>query len=359
MPKQFFISLFDRSYQPGESVAGEVTLFVKKEKRYQSIEIVLNAHGDVKFTSNYASRHVHSRHVLSHQTLWKFECDGDKLSPGNHTWPFSMVLRTAPSLSPSFEGKYGYIRYNIESRIIKSKEHLLKKKPTCVEKIFEIKIPVHIALKYLQPLAVHKETAINVCRFCTSSSGSISMNIELFRAGYYAPDDAIVMQIGVENESQKYIPTICVGLVQFVEYRAGEYVKGEGELISSASSEPIHSNSSVLWQPLPFYIHSLQTTLTDHPLISVTYVLQVSAVISGTSSMLMEIPIFMGNVPLSTTKTSASASFQIPPEPLPIKPHPDRQQTSISGDAVHDSSISSHPYAYANFQSQRLLPSDL
>ena len=263
-----------------------------------------------------------------------------------------MTLRRGACLSPSFEGKYGYIRYSVECRLVKSKEHLLKKKPTCVEKIIEVKVPVQIEMKYLQPVTVQKETEVKVFHLCTTCTTLVTMKIELFRAGFYAYDDAIVFEVQVENESPKSINTISVGLWQYVEYRAGEHIKKDGELLREVSSEPIPSNSSVLWQPLPFYIHSLLPTLTGHSLISITYILEVSATISGALPLLAEIPLFLSSVCLPETEMSAPPLAQAPSPHLLLDQDPDKQNKSvISSDSTHVSNLSSHPYAHANFQS--------
>ena len=353
MLKEFFISLFGKYYQPGEQVSGEVTLFLEEAKHFQSIEVILCVQGNVKFSTKFVSRNVHSRQVINYQVVWKVESEGDTLCPGNHTWPFSLTLQRGASLSPSFEGKYGYIRYSVECRIIKSKEQLLKKKPRSVEKMIEVKTPVQMEKDRLQPVIIQKEAQIKVFHLCASSTTNVIMRTELFRGGFYALDDAIVFQIQLENESRKSINRINVGLWKYVEYRAGEHMKKEGELLREVNSELIPPNCYVLWQPLPFYINSLSASLTDHSLIAITYILEVSAVVSGTTPLKVEIPLFLCNTPLLPTEVGdpslASVQNSLPHSPANKYPPKLSKPLSPSG-AEQISDLSLHPYAYANFQ---------
>ena len=111
------------SFAPGCTVQGKLVASVDKPKKYHSIVVIFWGGVNVYWTESEgttSSRYRNSE-TYSHvqEEVWSAENSptGD-LPIGEHTFPFSFQL--PQDVPPSFVGKHGHVKYEIEAKIFKT-----------------------------------------------------------------------------------------------------------------------------------------------------------------------------------------------------------------------------------------------
>ena len=127
-------------------------------------------------------------------------------------------------------------------------------------------------------------------------------------------------EVPVENGSSREIRQVIASIHKQVVYTArgshrhDETNRHDSDNIATIGSELITPHNSIVWRPNPLTIPETSPTLTSCAIIQVNYFLRVTAAISWGINPCINIPITLGNVPLSEELDSA-------PLFLPSKPN--------------------------------------
>lgn len=325
MPKKSFTIEVDsppeRAYLPGATVTGKVHLTVHESKVYKSVQVTLRGFAEVEWHDGdrKSGRRYYAREdfVTLNDIVWERSAvEGNKLPAGAHHWPFSILL-TGDNLLPSFTGDLGKIQYSLEAKIV---QDTLFKKDSKVETVFEVgaeRVPIDKP-EMLRPLAQESQTKVGGGLCC--SAGSVNITASIPRTGYCILEDSIPLEVQTENGSSHQIRYLQVCLKQKIRYK-GHYQSGlirldtkfrvENNVITSVRSDAIPARSTECWNLTPISVPFAYVSVTNCSLISITYLLELTAIGTGAR---IELPIVLGNVALPRQQTAARLS-QVPLSP--------------------------------------------
>ena len=350
MPKDFQLQLNtppNGTYLHGSKVSGTLLLTTNEVKEYKAIQVSLTGFSHVHWSKSTGTgqhghigtgqhmhgctgEHMHTVHYNSREdylnlvaVVWdkNQHGSGGKLPPGSYQWPFAFTLQT-PNLPPSYEGTVGRIRYTIAARIVKD---ALLKFDTKAEAILTIGNVVPVDRPdLLQPQALSVEKTL-CCLCCASAPIRITASIP--RTGYCIQQDAISLEVEIENGSNREVRNLTAIIRQIVLYTAQGGRRYSNKTIANVPpSEPIPPRSTQVWKPTPLQVPVTETSITTCSNISLSYVLEVSASISGAINPKMDFPILLGNVPLPGASVPPPSGAQpltgVPPPPGSVLPTP-------------------------------------
>ena len=210
---------------------------------------------------------------------------------------------------------FGQIRYTVEARVVK--QGLLKRDTTATA-IIPLHNTVTINSPQLMP-PVSMEVQKTLCCWCCAT-GPIVMNVRIPCNGFCIKNDSIPIEVSVENGSRREIRQIIASIHKHVTYIAEGKNRQDLKNIITIGSEPITPHNSIVWRPNPLTIPETSPTLTSCAIIQVNYCLRVTAAISWGINPCINIPITLGNVPLSGELESAPHVLPSNPPPQPAAP---------------------------------------
>ena len=317
-------------YFPGMMVTGTVTAETDVPKDYKQIKVQLVGKADVHWVERHHDRRAghagHDRRTVHYRSdeqyidcaavLWdKDNAGGSAFPVGIHNYNFSFQL-AGPKLPASFKGTVGQIRYTVEARVVK--QGLLKRDTTATAII-----PLHNTVTINSPQLmspVSMKVQKTLCCWCCAS-GPIVMNVQIPRTGFCIKNDSIPIKVSVENGSSREIRQVIASIHKQVVYTArgshrhDETNRHDSDNIATIGSELITPHNSIVWRPNPLTIPETSPTLTSCAIIQVNYLLRVTAAISWGINPCINIPITLGNVPLSEELDSAPLFLPSNPPP--------------------------------------------
>ena len=312
-------------YFPGMMVTGMVTAETDVPKDYKQIKVQLVGRADVHWSESRGSgndrRTVHytsdEQYLDCFAVLWdKDNAGGIAFPVGIYHFNFSLQL-AAPKLPASYQGIYGQIRYTVEARVVK--EGLLKRDTTAKAVIPLVNTVTINSPQLMSPVSM--EVQKTLCCWCCAS-GPIVMNARIPRTGFCIKYDSIPIEVSVENGSSREIRHVTASIHKQVIYTAEGSERQDSDNITTIGSEPITPHNSIVWRPNPLTIPETSPTLTSCAIIQVNYFLRVTAAISWAINPHINIPITLGNVPLSGQLQSAPHVLQSNPPPQSTAPMP-------------------------------------
>ena len=310
MPKDFQLQLNtppNGTYFPGSVVSGTLLLTTDEAKEYGAIQVSLKGFSRVDWTEtkNYGGTpqtynfYAQDDLINLSTVVWdkKEHGGGGKFPPGSYQWPFTFILE-GTSLPPSYEDEIGTIRYAVSAKIVK--DALLKfdtkeKVILSVENVVPLNRP-----DLLQPQTLSVEKTL-CCLFCASAPIHITARIP--RTGYCIRQDAISLEVEVENGSNSEVHNLSAIIKQVAVYTADHWLNKTTRVktvLQFPPSNPVPARSTYVWKPTQ-QVPLLPTTITNCSHISVSYILEVSASLSGALDPKLDFPIFLGNVPVLGT----------------------------------------------------------
>ena len=324
-------------YFPGMMVTGTVTAETDVPKDYKQIKVQLVGRADVHWSESHGSgnnrRTVHytsdEQYLNCFAVLWdKDNAGGSAFPVGIYHFNFSLQL-AAPKLPASYEGTVGRIRYTVEARVVK--QGLLKLDTTAKAIIPVANLVTINSPRLMSPVSM--EVQKTLCCWCCAS-GPIVMNVRIPRTGFCIKYDSIPIEVSVENGSSREIRQVTASIHKQVLYTARGRHRHDLNDINTIGSEPITPHNSIVWRPNPLTIPETSPTLTSCAILQVNYFLRVTAAVSWAINPHINIPITLGNVPLSGQLQSAphvlpsnpppqpTAPISFPPQPLESYPPP-------------------------------------
>ena len=312
------------TFLPGSNITGKVHLAVHESKTYKSVRVTLRGCAEVNWRDGDQNRgdryQAREDFVTLNDTVWERSSgEGGRLPAGTYRWPFSILL-TGAKLPPSFIGSFGKIQYALEARIVQDS---LFKKETKVEAILDVgaeRVPIDEP-EMVQPLALETQTKVSGLLCC--SAGSVNITASIPRTGYCVREDSIPLEVQAENGSSRRIQHLQACLKQKVTYRGHHQTglirtdtktRAENNVLVSVRSDPVPTRYTEYWNPAPIGIPHTYVSVTDCPLISITYLLEVTAIGTGAR---IELPIILGNVAPSARQLQSPHSYD------PLAPNAD------------------------------------
>ena len=292
-------------------ISGHILLVTEKTKKsYLFIEVALHGYAKVGLRSDreqyentttvidstIEKDYFREDYVYNCVIVWKREnSPNHDLPPGSYQFPFVLKLQTsARPLPPSFEGRYGRIRYEVVATIVQAGMRISKRisEQVVIASVVDPNTVPDVELPKV--LQVEK---IFCCLCC--ASGPISLTARVPRTGYCVNQDAIPFEVDIENDSNKRIRRLVAQLQRRVFYTARNYHRVEVITLEEVSSDPIDVGRSLSWRPPPLLVPATEPTIANSSMIRVNYYLKVQASITDDNNLHVDFALFFGNVPLA------------------------------------------------------------
>ena len=310
MVKEFQIVLAPPSQGASTSddivITGHLLLVTEKTKKsYLFIAVTLEGYAEVGLPSDRGQHATTTKpdfredYVYESVIVWKREnAPNHELSPGSYEFPFVLKLQTSGRpLPPSFEGRYGRIRYEVVATIVQAS--MLKSWKRISEQVVIASVVDPNTVPGVElPKVLQVEKTFD-CLCC--ASGPISLTARVPRTGYCVNQDAIPFEVDIENGSNRRIRRVVAQLQKRVFYIAHDqrYHRVEVMTLEEVSSDPIDAGNCLSWRPPPLLVPATEPTIANSSMIRVNYYLKVQASVSGDNNPHVDFALFLGNVPLA------------------------------------------------------------
>lgn len=311
-------------YFPGTTVSGVVVAENDEEpKAYRMIQVVLNGEARVRWsessgsgnnrrTTNYYGNETF---IQCHSVLWDKDRDagGGMYPVGTYHYQFSFQL-VAPKLPPTHEGHTGRITYSIDATVHKEGALKLNQKVSAPITVINAVAISHPSLQ--QPRSMEEQKT--VCCLCCAS-GPIVVTATVQRTGYCVGRDSIPFEVTIENGSNRNVRQLVAAIMKNVIYRSnsGRTRPSYITAASVASREPIAPHTTLVWKPDAFEVPYIETTSQSCVVIDITYTLKISGTIDFGIDPKINIPLVLGNIPLTGSDTQTVGPVPNPPTQEP------------------------------------------
>ncbi|CAB05786.2 Arrestin C-terminal-like domain-containing protein [Caenorhabditis elegans] len=333
MPETELHVIFDQPNEvffPGQPISGRVVLSTTEEKykaRAVNIKILGLAHtswtdydsvrrvdndGNVRYDSESVHYSSNVHYLDQALLLWACKDGSNELSAGDYVWPFSYTLPL--NVPPSFEGKYGYLRYSVTAEVDRP-WRLDKAKRRCIT--VSPLIDLNAIPLALTPIDDEESENLGCCFF---RKGYLELRVNIPKTGF-VPGETVPMNIHILNHSSVPVTEVKAKIIQqckFIAYRNGTIFRFDGgsdTLMSGSSQQTKYDTKPVITQTQPmtvtpgnehkfvleFRLPSVTPTICRFsPVITVEYVVQVRVETTSTcgSAAKCEMPILIGTVPI-------------------------------------------------------------
>ena len=325
-------------YYPGMTVTGTVLVVNDEPKDYKAIKVRIEGSAHVSWEVSNESGRTQSYYYTSYESylntfirIWDKDTSagGGQFPAGSYQYPFSLKL-IGNNLPASYEGTYGYIIYTVEARAIK--DGSLKHDTACITRIKVANVVEINRPDLLRPRS--REVQKTLCCLCCAS-GPIVITARIPRTGYCIQQDSIPVEVSVENGSSREVQQVVASIHKLVDYTAQGRHRHDSLDVATIASEPVPAHNTTVWNPPPLAVPDTHATSINCGILQVNYFLRVKAAISLAINPTIDIPIVLGNVPLSGTEAGPQPTI-LPPQqgleshpPLGFVPPPQPQPEGI------------------------------
>ncbi|CCD62936.1 Arrestin C-terminal-like domain-containing protein [Caenorhabditis elegans] len=353
MPKTELLQVIfdqpDEVFLPGQPISGRVVLTTKKKlsARAVNIKIVGLAHTSWKNYENSCKLSFHRivsyrphgvyysanvKYLDYTQLLWTCGEGPKELNAGEYAWPFSYTLPL--NIPPSFEGKYGYLRYTVKVEVDRPwRVDKAKKMCITVSPLLDLNVIPHS----LTPINTQASENLGCCCF---KNGFLEMNVNIPKTGF-VPGETVPLNIHLINHSSSTAKKIEAKILQqckFTGYKDGAtYNYGGDENMSEKAQRIMFDTKTVVRESqklvvaaknehkfvLELRIPSVTPTINQFsPVVTVEYLIQLKVDTSAMShsEVRCETSILLGSVPIR--QCLPPSYYQQDPSVLPSKPTP-------------------------------------
>ena len=234
----------------GNAVKGNLLLDVNKPKSYKRITIQFTGKCYISLAGRRNSESadkdkessVREAYVDLTTILWNSQDFPDgKLTPGQHSWPFSFAIpQTAPS---SLEGGFGSIRYTLEGRIVTGSNKS--------SHVVEARVPVQQLVVYTDPTLLrpqHQEVTKRMGGGLCCASQPIVLRAVVPRSSFYI-GDSFKLQVSLENGSSHRI-AVSASIKQDVKFVGGQGKhRWDGKTIATVANTDAEPRTTCDWEP--------------------------------------------------------------------------------------------------------------
>lgn len=227
--------------------------------------------------------------------LWNREDAGSStMTPGHHSFPFVFVLPY--NIPSSFEGRVGWVRYDLLGRIVTGvvrKEHSVEIDIPVMEIVDINRDPF---LNVPANIQVQKRVWSFVCTFA-----NVCMLVNMSRTGFCVGED-IPLNVSLENSSRHEIVVTAI-LKQKITYTSKRNKKQfDKATVVRVSSHPIGPRTSTIW-PTNLQVPQGEAPSQNYDPIHIGYRIKVVASVAWGQVLVAKIPITIGNIPYGDSLT--------------------------------------------------------
>lgn len=277
-------------YFSGDIISGTVTVEHSGEIKVKYLAVYARGKAKVNWEESKKKREckediLNVKYIL----LGQENAGADReiqLGPGKHEYEFRFQLPQSP-LVPSFEGKYGHIRYYIKAELHRS-WHL-----TATAKSYYV-IFQHIDTNAPSMLIPQSHTdKKTICCFCCAS-GPIVLTVRMEKMGYIAGELLPITAEIQNNSSRSVIPGVTIYQAQTFISRSETttvlkvLIKLKGKQVPGKTSETWNCQTYVPQYPPP---------VLNCNILRMEYLLKVKLKIFGASSLTLYMPLVIGSIP--------------------------------------------------------------
>ncbi|XP_018027461.1 arrestin domain-containing protein 2 isoform X2 [Hyalella azteca] len=270
-------------YFPGQTVQGHVQARASSATWCGAIEFHMIGKAKVKWEDGddgegNKKQYKDSEEYFNYKTnLWSPRAS-EKLSAGNHAWPFNFQLPL--NIPSSFEGTAGYIRYSIAAKTYISMGFDKKHKF-----YISINCPLDLNSSYLAKAPLVIQTTDTSCCLCFSK-GPININMRCEHSGAVV-GEAYRIRGEVANNGSK----------EHVTYRVRSHKKTSKSLVVEIQRGPVAPGDSLFFEDEPLVVPPVVPGLQHCRIMDLKYVLKVVASFSCCNDISGEADFVVGTVP--------------------------------------------------------------
>ncbi|EGT40904.1 CBN-ARRD-19 protein [Caenorhabditis brenneri] len=352
MPDTELLVEFDQPQEvffPGQPISGRVILITEEKYKARAVNIKfegcaktdwddhesvrrVDAEGKAHYVQQRVNYSANVKYLESTALLWACRDGTNELAAGKYVWPFSYNLPA--NIPPSFEGKYGYIRYSVTAEVDRPwRFDKAKKRCITVSPLLDLNILPHA----MTPLHDEASDTVGCCCF---KKGYLEMRVDIPKTGF-VPGETVPINLHILNHSSVPVTEVKAKILQqckFVAFRHGNTFDFTGEsLMAHSAREQKQDMNAVIKQTqaltvapsnehklaLELRLPSVTPTINQNsPIITVEYLVQISVDTTSTfsSDIDCEMSVLIGTVPIRQYLPPA----YYPPNPAlpPVMPTP-------------------------------------
>lgn len=292
-------------YTTGSAINGEVIFnLVSSHNDYKKIVVIFEGRSEVYFTlssSNNVNHYRETESFLKHQVLL-WERKNKELQPGSNLFQFSFQLSDNASIPSSLESRDGKIKYVLTAKLIRGTDNDIE--ASSVHKRINIQTNVDINRPDLQsPRSASKEATAGCFGI---GRDLINITATIPRSGYCIMVDSIPIEVKVEPGARQQVQSLSACLIQRITCYAQGQPSVMHRVVSAESNFKIPRNGvQFTWSVPPLSLpDSAELTITNCSLVQMRYFVRVEYTANCMDRQHLDIPVIVGNVPLSTRRTN-------------------------------------------------------
>ncbi|ULU07342.1 hypothetical protein L3Y34_018826 [Caenorhabditis briggsae] len=304
MPEPELLVEFDQPQEvflPGNPISGRVILMTTENYKARAVHLKLDGRAHTNWHEYETERHTDGNGNTENRQkkvdysatvkyleikilIWASFDGSNCLIPGTYAWPFS--YRLPSNIPPSFEGKYGYIRYSVTAEVDRP-WRFDKTSKRCIT--VSPMLDLNFIPNAMTPLQDQASENLGCCCF---KKGYLSVKLDVPKTGF-VPGETVPINLHIVNKSSVNVTMVTATIIQrctFMAYRNGTafnfteisgVTRGEVKLNSNTvitqtqplTVEPGNSHNLALELRLP----SVTPTINQFsPVITVEYYVDVS-----------------------------------------------------------------------------------
>ncbi|CAO4366122.1 unnamed protein product [Caenorhabditis nigoni] len=348
MPEPELLVEFDQPQEvflPGHPISGRVILMTSESYKARAVHLKLDGRAHTNWHEYETERHTDANGNIENRQkkvdysatvkyletkilIWASVDGSNLLIPGTYAWPFS--YRLPSNIPPSFEGKYGYIRYSVTAEVDRPwRFDKTSKRCITVSPLLDL----NFISNAMTPLQDQTSENLGCCCF---KKGYLSVKLDIPKTGFVL-GETVPINLHIVNKSSVNVTMVTATILQrctFMAYRNGT-IFNFTEISGVTRGEVKRNSNTVITQTQPLTVepknsHNLALELRlpsvtptinlFSPIITVEYYVDVSVNSSTTffSSIDCETSILIGTVPIHQY---LPPSYYQPNPPLPT-PYP-------------------------------------
>uniref|UniRef100_A0A0P4W0C0 Arrestin C-terminal-like domain-containing protein n=1 Tax=Scylla olivacea TaxID=85551 RepID=A0A0P4W0C0_SCYOL len=307
-------------YTNGEDVTGWVNVKVETVTACRAILARARGFCEVRWESSSDDDDVvtDTETFFDHTiTVWSGASYGENLMPGEFRFPFCFKL--PDKLPPTYEGKYGHIRYSVEAQndfqwgAVEKAIARFKVKP--LQDLNEDP-------KLAESLPLRKEEM--VCCLCCEE-GPVMVSLTAEKGGYVAGEYVLITG-EVTNRTSKVVESANIQLLQTITFYAKGNTKKQKNLLKEVHKPGFGAGGTDVWLSVPIRVPEYAVSIDHCHNISVEYKIRVAFSVGGYWDVDVENTFRVGTIPVGKVAfaldgdPSSNTQPSAPPLEDPITP---------------------------------------
>ncbi|UMM19266.1 hypothetical protein L5515_014945 [Caenorhabditis briggsae] len=212
MPEPKLLVEFDQPQEvflPGNPISGRVILMTSENYKARAVHLKLDGRAHTNWHEYETERHTDGngntenrqkkvdysatvKYLETKILIWASFDGSNCLIPGTYAWPFS--YRLPSNIPPSFEGKYGYIRYSVTAEVDRP-WRFDKTSKRCIT--VSPMLDLNFIPNAMTPLQDQASENLGCCCF---KKGYLSVKLDVPKTGF-VPGETVPINLHIVNKS--------------------------------------------------------------------------------------------------------------------------------------------------------------